>query len=386
MPGVAATPLPQTAVVITPDAQRIHERRVPELDGLRGIAVLSVVLYHYLSFAPAKHSLLYYVSLPLHLGWSGVDLFFVLSGYLIGGILIRNRGANHYFSTFYLRRLYRIVPPYYLLLIATGFGAWLWPSHMFLSTNPFWTYPVFLQNVASVWTATLGAQWLAHTWSLAVEEQFYLVLPVVVRCTSTRVLAGFALTAVISAPLLRTALITHGAVFDQIYPTTICRADALAYGILAAVIVSEEKAVQWLRQHRTCLYTGMVVAGCGCLTMLKWASFLYTGTMGYSCIDLFYFLVLLSVIVAQLTYFSRILTAPPLIWLGTISYAVYLVHEPVRFTIFRVFLGESDPKIRAMSDFGAIVACLVVTLMLGAASWALLERHLIAHAHARHKY
>src|SRR6266446_4286628 len=98
--------------------ERKSSLRVPELDGLRGIAILLVIVWHYAVelFAREPGSTAAYGLAVLRLSWSGVDLFFVLSGFLIGGILIDNRGARNYFRVFYFRRVCRIVPLYYLCL------------------------------------------------------------------------------------------------------------------------------------------------------------------------------------------------------------------------------------------------------------------------------
>ena len=155
--------------------------RVPELDGLRGFAILLVISIHYFyNPGPNLPRGLHYLQSFFALGWTGVDLFFVLSGFLIGGILLDVRASPDYFKTFYIRRFFRIVPLYYLwlfCLIALVFlGHSFFPSQT-QSTQPaidwqIWAHFLFLQNLWSNHYSTLAGWWLAVTWSLAIEEQF----------------------------------------------------------------------------------------------------------------------------------------------------------------------------------------------------------------------
>ena len=161
--------------------------RHPELDGLRGCACLLVLAFHYLyqslendSPSKWKGSLL----ATLHLSWTGVDLFFVLSGFLLGGILLRHREAPNLFKVFYLRRACRILPLYFSWLSLFAFLSLILPATRFQCLNnariPSWPYWVFCQNIFMAIKSSVGCTWLAPTWSLAVEEQFYLVLPLLI--------------------------------------------------------------------------------------------------------------------------------------------------------------------------------------------------------------
>src|SRR5690242_13003150 len=173
-----------------PDKAGAPPARIPQLDGLRGMAVALVILYHYFSLdlqltAGRLSGLL---KSPFRMGWCGVDLFFVLSGFLIGGILLDARGSKGYFKTFYLRRFHRIFPLYYLwiasyVLIAFTFLPYLRGA---LRVEPEkWTmvptYLFFVQNLVKKEFTWFASAWLSPLWSLAVEEQFYLVMPLLVR-------------------------------------------------------------------------------------------------------------------------------------------------------------------------------------------------------------
>src|SRR6267378_6095641 len=174
---------------------RTLQGRIPELDGLRGLAILLVLLLHYVADSRGGDfgTFLYRFKNLFKLGWSGVDLFFVLSGFLIGSILLDARNSPRYFQTFYLRRVHRIMPIYYLFVILYGLFAlcaagklppplavpqlnrWLVPAHL-----------LFLQNIVNFPGNIFHRQCLAALWSLAVEEQFYLGVPLLIHFLSKR--------------------------------------------------------------------------------------------------------------------------------------------------------------------------------------------------------
>ena len=187
------SPPPSSAIAAATD----RVGRIPELDGLRGLAILSVLFWHYGHYyAPAPGSIGAWLPPLLRLAWSGVDLFFVLSGFLIGGILIANRKASNYWRVFYVRRACRIFPLYFVVLAAFVLATATitpQPSNWLLKQEPpFWNYPLFLQNLAWLARSSFGSDFLGPTWSLAVEEQFYLVLPF---CRISRASSGAAMGA-----------------------------------------------------------------------------------------------------------------------------------------------------------------------------------------------
>ena len=188
--------------------------RVPELDGLRGLAILMVVVFHYISQEGAAPTggVTHYLQRLGILGWSGVDLFFVLSGFLIGGILMDARASAFYYRTFCARRFFRIIPIYYLWVTAYIALIGIAGARIQALSNsgvappsglPVYSYYLFLQNFQASGFAGLVGAWLGHLWSLAVEEQFYLIAPLVVRFVSSRRLPC-ALGVVIALALDRT--------------------------------------------------------------------------------------------------------------------------------------------------------------------------------------
>jgi peptidoglycan/LPS O-acetylase OafA/YrhL len=179
---------------------------IPELQGLRGLAVLAVVVYH--CHARLAGTWIYYPSLW---GWAGVNLFFTLSGFLITSILIEARGKPHYFRNFYARRALRIWPVYFLLL-AVCYAVPEWFLGDTLAHQTGWktlvAYALFLQNLRhAVLPGTLGP-----TWSLAIEEQYYFVWAPLVLLSSVRygqglwrkwLLPGILLAMLVVSPLVR---------------------------------------------------------------------------------------------------------------------------------------------------------------------------------------
>jgi len=147
--------------------------RIPEVDGVRGLAILLVLVWHYWEAVttPAPGTIVFRVHEALFLSWGGVDLFFVLSGFLIGGILLDARESSNYFSTFYLRRVHRIFPVYFLWLGLFVIGVMAAaPLHLlplddiFNRRIPLWSYPLFLQNVYMAHRQQWGGRWMTITW------------------------------------------------------------------------------------------------------------------------------------------------------------------------------------------------------------------------------
>ena len=197
----------------------LRNNRIPELDGLRAVAILLVVAYHYLEPLHRTASGWMFAALaPARMGWIGVDLFFVLSGYLIASILLNNREAPAFFSTFYIRRFCRILPLYLPIVV------FLYFLHELSSARaqpPLYEYLTFTHNFWVASAGNFGNSFLAVTWSLAVEEQFYLLLPALVRFNPRSRLVVIVIACIGLAVLLRYVfLLTAGR--DAFFPSSCC--------------------------------------------------------------------------------------------------------------------------------------------------------------------
>jgi peptidoglycan/LPS O-acetylase OafA/YrhL len=359
-------------------------KRIPELDGLRGLAILLVLLYHCAAFQTTRHSFAYFLLLPRGLMWSGVDLFFVLSGFLIGGILLDSKHSTTYYSTFYLRRIHRIFPLYYLLISLLVLGSFLIPgSFLFASRMPTWPYLFFLQNMG--FGITRGAILVGVTWSLAIEEQFYLLLPLAVRTLSRRAIFTMVVICIVSAPILRKILFLTGFSGEQIGALLPCRADALALGVLAAILMRHEAATLWIRQNIAAGYFYFAVLLCGSASLMKWPASRFMGTFDYCVLDQMYFCLLVLLLLAPLRPMTWIFCSKWLGWLGTVSYCVYLIHEVIWYSVFRV-AGYSEPSIANISSLLLAALAMFITFSLAQLSWTYFESPLNRRAHRLYSY
>jgi peptidoglycan/LPS O-acetylase OafA/YrhL len=324
-----------------------HEpHRVKALDGIRGLACLLVLIWHYSNGR-------------VPLAWSGVDLFFVLSGFLLGGILLDHRESPNLFRSFYLRRAVRIFPLYYAWLAAFIVLGHFLASADFarLFREPFslgW-YAVYAQNLPMAWEDRFGPPWLAVTWSLAVEEQFYLVLPAVVRWASPRILPVVLSAFVLSAPFSRLAFVyaLDGGDLSR-YVLLPCRWDSLFLGVLGAWLVRSPYRVT---SGRLGVAAGVLFAG---MVALAWHGAGTFGramtSVGYTWIACFY--LSLIVLADHGGFVGRVLSYLPLCRLGTISYGVYLMHNTMASLLLGVMGSlESAEAVAALAlSFGLTVA------------------------------
>jgi peptidoglycan/LPS O-acetylase OafA/YrhL len=347
--------------------------RVPQLDGVRGIAILLVLIWHYVYCQLTSDAVRQLRILrAINLTWSGVDLFFVLSGFLIAGILIDHRGARNYFQVFYVRRACRIFPLYVLVLaLALGAAAIIpatFPSRAWLLARPlpWWSYATLTQNIWMAMRGDFGPNWLGITWSLAVEEQFYLVIPLVIYLVSRRTLLGAALAGVLAAPLLRALFPGFRAFVDAPW-----RADSLLSGVCLAIMVRSPSFLIVVSRYRGALLALFLalLAGAGALTV---SPDRFTGALSPLWLALLYATFILIAFVDAVPPLTALLRLPPLMWLGRLAYGTYMIHQAVS-GILHGWAGHDEPKMLTLADAGVTAAAAVVTLLLASLSYRWVE-------------
>jgi peptidoglycan/LPS O-acetylase OafA/YrhL len=353
-------------------------RRIPELTGVRGMAILLVVVWHFLvdggveAFHPALR--------VLRIGFSGVDLFFVLSGFLIGGILLDTRSSVDYFRPFLGRRFFRIVPLYTLCLLVFLVGrALVAPDHVLGSyfhadAVPMWPYFLFMQNLSMAFSQKFGFGLLAMTWSLAVDQQFYLLAPLVVRILSLRATVILTVAAVLAAPAFRVLLILSGNRYYGPYLLLPARLDALGLGILLAVVCRHRATWEWFELHVRLVWAALAVLSAG---MLYFAIFgnlhgILINGGGYSWVAAFYTVLLLAVLLRPECALGAVFRSKGLMHLGKLSFAVYLLHQGINVGVHYCLL-KAPPSSAGPEGLATTVLAGAVTYAVASASWKWLE-------------
>jgi peptidoglycan/LPS O-acetylase OafA/YrhL len=370
---------------------RIPQGRIPELDGLRGMAILLVLVAHYFA-VPGIGAASLLNGYWFRLGWTGVDLFFVLSGFLIGGILLGARDSPNYFKTFYARRFFRIIPLYYawiLIYVVLSVFGWNFLSSRVGSVQKIdisiLAHFLFLQNFHEFLKGTVSFWWFSSTWSLAVEEQFYLVAPLLVRYLPKRALALVLVLVTFSAPILR-FVIRNG--FSEgpwlAYRLMPCRADSLAVGLLAALLWNNPKARAWLETHALVLYGLFAILFGGVAYLWRWQSdplLLLTQTAGYTWLALFFAVLLLLVLSRRASLLAALMRLGFLREIGGVSYCIYIIHTAV-FLFCHQLLLHALPVVTDVKAAAVTFLAAFMTYAMAKLSWRFFEQPLLRRGHA----
>jgi peptidoglycan/LPS O-acetylase OafA/YrhL len=364
--------------------------RLFALDGLRGLAALMIVAHHYgpSQIVAGIGEPLAYVNKALGLAWSGVTLFFVLSGFLIGGLLMDNVAAPNYYRIFYLRRACRILPAYALLLIlygalhATGLAAHHPQALDWFNYQPLprWSYFTFMQNFFMVRMDNFGAVALAPTWSLAVEEQFYLLLPLFIHRVPRRWWPAFFLGALVISPMLRWWMPGMSA-----YVLLPMRADSFALGVGMAWLWRQPDARLTMHRHRAWLWGLFLVllAIGGVLVKFGVNIFLLmlpSGSLLHCWLNLLFSCALWLALTEPTTLFARLCCWRGLRACGRWSYGFYLFHQLINGLLQGLFLHQ-PPTLKYSTDLVVTLLALVATIAFSALTWRILERPFVEFGH-----
>jgi peptidoglycan/LPS O-acetylase OafA/YrhL len=371
-------------IVLAPPARgSARSSHIPALDGLRGLAILLVLLHHLTYYGGLRpwvfvDKVFYLFTMP---GWCGVDLFFVLSGFLITGILYDAKGADSYFRNFYVRRCLRIFPLYYGVLAVIFVAGPLFfganPAYQNLAADQAW-YWSYLINVKVALDGWPEISAIGHFWSLAIEEQFYLVWPMVVYHFGRRGLIRICMACILLALALRCGLAFSGEHLAA-YVLSPARMDSLALGGLVALMARQPNGLlPWRRPAwRVAIGTGAVLLG-----VLVWKRGLWTEdalvyTVGYSVLALFFGAVLtVAATAAQGSAVSALFTSRALRFLGRYSYGLYVFHQPIFVLLRKVFRATDVPTVFGSQLPGLALFAIVAggaSLIIAIASWHYFE-------------
>jgi peptidoglycan/LPS O-acetylase OafA/YrhL len=353
------------------------------IDALRGVAILMVMQLHiffitfaydYLNFPAAARNL-------LRSGGAGVDLFFILSAYLLTTNLLRQRDRPGVITTFFMRRALRILPMF-IILIFSGFAiealwlkaggatdVWLWHDHYPLST-----YLLFLQNWRLGLDGHWSAQFFAPTWSLAVEEHFYLLLPLIATRLEPRRLAIVAIAWILLAAPTRIFVLLE---FGGIAPTTwtIARLDAFGWGILIALAPNLWPSLAKRFDPRLAIGAGSALF----VIVVLFAPYLLPGgrndnVFGTTWVDLAMALITFGVVNQKAEPLQPGAVMRSLAWCGVRCYSLYLVHFPMLGLIFLASGRIQKPKVDDLSTLGLALFATAMAFIIADICYRRIER------------
>ncbi len=321
-------------VTVAPDgeARRIKsaDKQILELDGVRGIAIFLVIAYHFGNFSP-NTELDWAVWQVAGLGWSGVDLFFVLSGFLITNILLRTKHTAHYFQNFYARRVLRIFPLYFAYIFVAFYvalplahraGQWV-----HYSTHGELWYWLYLANWPIAHRDAIAP--VSHLWSLSIEEQFYMLWPLIVFSTRRSTLLRICLGLVLGTAILRFCFASDPVL---IYNLTPFRLDGLALGAAIAAVRGMSIGVKMYKYSRAIvIITPIVLLG---IFIIAGSTFGYvspTNTVGFTLLAMFYAAVIFRCVenAGSRDWLCRAMRVRALRSVGKYSYGMYILHIPI---------------------------------------------------------
>lgn len=368
----------------------ITGRHLAPLDGLRGLAILLVMLYHFcLPHAKFHGREAGWLLQFGQVGWMGVDLFFVLSGFLITGILHETRDQPHYFRNFFWRRFLRIWPLYYaslvVLLLVLPAVLPSMPDSLRSMQEKQWWFWLYSANWLFAKEGGFNDTSGGYFWSLAVEEQFYLVWPLVVYWLSPRNLLRSSITLLLLSLGLRLVLLPMGTSTGTLYTMTFTHLDGLAVGSVLALWSRSADHTLLLRRAALpvalAAVIGLLVARHFDRDMFFWSK--HMAAYGYSLVALLGGALLVAVLKAPVgSPLTRLFTLPPMRLCGKYSYALYVVHVPIANIAFPATSRLAQRFAPATSYDAVFVASMLLSFALSwivaVLSWHLFEKRILA--------
>ncbi len=347
---------------------------LPSLDGLRGIAIILVILHQLdLLVRPVGHSA-QALSAVFTTGWIGVQLFFVLSGFLITGILLDTRRATNYLSGFFAKRVLRIFPLYYATLfvafvVVPAFGS-VPPELAHDQKHQIWLW-TYLSNWVIPYEQ--GSRAFPHFWSLAVEEQFYLVWPFLIRACDARRCAQVCLAIAVTSLVARIAMVCAGAPREAIYTFSVTRMDALALGAIAAAALRMPPVAARLGRLGWRLWAAaFAVAVVGALVTHGYSLRRDLGnTIGYTVLALVFAALVLGAAMSdrrRAPGWAALLRTRPLRIAGKYSYGMYIFHKPLHDFVGKPLLRRWGVDV-SQSPLGAVAYTAVFASLTFAAAF-----------------
>ena len=340
--------------------QRSHAGVIPALDGLRGIAIILVLLHHMTYYRPTS-GIDALIGDVVFFFWTGVDLFFVLSGFLITGILLDTRDSERYFTTFYARRILRIFPLYYLVLFLAFVVLPKFPAvHPLLAGQadlppqwPYWLYGANFLIADRGWVHG----WVDVSWSLAIEEHFYLVWPLVIWLCPPRLVAVLCAVIILAEPAARVFARESMVHVLPIYVLTWFRLDGLAMGALLAL--AQRRGLlpsldRWAPVVAIAAVAGIIV--CAIMGGHTWWWNRWMQQYGYSLIAIAAGAMLVSAISRPAdSLWPRMLSAGWLRAFGKYSYCLYLIHAPVMRAVREYVFNPEEYAMLGIAPWNAQV-------------------------------
>jgi peptidoglycan/LPS O-acetylase OafA/YrhL len=361
---------------------------IKELDGLRGVAVMLVAAFHIVKRAIyfTENEVLHVIPTLTGVGWIGVDIFFVLSGFLITSILLSTKNDESYFKNFYSRRALRIFPLYYfavgvILLFAPRINAEF-------TNNINYALPIMLlyqQNWLLFFGVTWIPQYLGITWSLAIEEQFYLIWPFIVRKLTKEKLLKFSLIYIFlswSTRIVITFFFKDLAADIHFYYSSFSRFEELLWGGLLAISISYDGVLEKLRKFAVPMFI-VPFTLFAILCLFSWPdtpqpdrSNLFIAMSGYTLVSWFT-VGLLSIFITQPSQnlLRQFFQNNILVFLGKYSYSIYLFHIVVTVILLDEFWLRN---FRGWEFFFIhIILSFTITIIIAVLTWHLLEKHML---------